>query len=132
MRAKNFYASKPPKYEVVNLEFNALVKLREHIKEVEDKWECDEYEVRLPKSKNLENRVKDNFATYLANAKILDEKNAEAEVRAKRNALLTESDAMMVSDRPTDKEAWAEYRQALRDITKQAGFPYDVEFPAKP
>ena len=27
---------------------------------------------------------------------------------------------------------WAEYRQALRDITKQSGFPYNVEFPKKP
>ena len=26
----------------------------------------------------------------------------------------------------------AKYRQALRDITKQKGFPYDVEFPTKP
>ena len=27
---------------------------------------------------------------------------------------------------------WAKYRQKLRDITEQKGFPYDVEFPQKP
>ena len=27
---------------------------------------------------------------------------------------------------------WAKYRQALRDITKQPGFPFDVTFPEKP
>lgn len=27
---------------------------------------------------------------------------------------------------------WAEYRQKLRDLTKQEGFPYNVEFPEKP
>jgi hypothetical protein len=28
--------------------------------------------------------------------------------------------------------AMAEYRQALRDITSQEGFPYDVTWPTKP
>ena len=30
------------------------------------------------------------------------------------------------------KEAWSTYRQALRDITSQAGFPDSVVFPTAP
>jgi len=33
---------------------------------------------------------------------------------------------------PTDKEAWAVYRQALLDVTDQVGFPHNVAWPSKP
>lgn len=56
---------------------------------------------------------------------------------AKRTKLLVESD---FSDLPvtqarfTDvqKNAWATYRQALRDITKQQAYPWDIQWPSKP
>jgi hypothetical protein len=35
-------------------------------------------------------------------------------------------------DVPVDKAAYAAYRQALRDITKQTGFPWTVEWPVQP
>ena len=54
------------------------------------------------------------------------------EARAQRNLLLIESDWTMISDAPVDQVAWADYRQALRDITAQEGFPYSVEWPMKP
>ena len=53
-------------------------------------------------------------------------------VRLKRNSLLSESDWTQVDDAPVDKAAWATYRQALRDITDQVGFPHTVEWPVKP
>jgi hypothetical protein len=53
-------------------------------------------------------------------------------VRMQRNILLTASDWTQVADAPVDKAAWATYRQALRDITAQAGFPNDVTWPIKP
>lgn len=55
-----------------------------------------------------------------------------AKVRTKRNKLLAESDWTQVADAPVDQAAWATYRQALRDITEQDGFPVNVEFPAEP
>jgi len=55
-----------------------------------------------------------------------------ANVRADRDGKLAESDWTQVADAPVDKAAWATYRQALRDITAQAGFPYEVTFPTKP
>lgn len=57
-------------------------------------------------------------------------------IRGKRNHLLEESDFFMsVSDYPiTDaqREEIKAYRQALRDITKQNGFPENITWPEKP
>jgi hypothetical protein len=53
-------------------------------------------------------------------------------VRSQRNQLLSESDWTQVADAPVDKAAWATYRQALRDVTQQAGFPWDVQWPVAP
>jgi hypothetical protein len=55
-----------------------------------------------------------------------------ASVRAKRNYLLTASDWTQVLDAPVDQAAWSTYRQALRDITAQEGFPHNVTWPTKP
>lgn len=54
------------------------------------------------------------------------------EIRALRNTLLQQSDFSQLSDSPVDSVAWATYRQALRDITEQTGFPEVVEWPIKP
>lgn len=53
-------------------------------------------------------------------------------IRVQRNALLAESDWTQVADAPVNKTAWAAYRQELRDITEQAGFPTEVIWPTKP
>jgi hypothetical protein len=53
-------------------------------------------------------------------------------VREQRNRLIAECDWTQVADSPVDKAAWATYRQALRDLTLQAGFPFDVTYPTKP
>jgi Phage tail assembly chaperone protein len=34
-----------------------------------------------------------------------------------------------LTDAPVNKAAWATYRQALRDVTAQTGFPWTVEWP---
>jgi hypothetical protein len=53
-------------------------------------------------------------------------------VREQRNTKLKDSDWTQVADAPVDKAAWATHRQALRDITKQAGFPWDITWPDAP
>lgn len=62
---------------------------------------------------------------------IPDEEKA-GQVRAERNGLLTASDWTQVADAPVDKAAWATYRQALRDISAQPGFPWNVTWPEMP
>jgi hypothetical protein len=58
--------------------------------------------------------------------------NKEAEVRQQRNELLSACDWTQLPDSPADHEAWATYRQALRDVTAQEGFPWDVVWPEAP
>ena len=55
-----------------------------------------------------------------------------ASVRADRNRRIAECDWTQLPDSPVDKTTWAVYRQALRDITAQTGFPWDVEWPVQP
>lgn len=60
----------------------------------------------------------------------LDMKSAE--VRIQRNRLLSESDWTQLADASVDGSAWAVYRQALRDIPEQEGFPNSVQWPEQP
>ena len=50
-------------------------------------------------------------------------------VRAKRDALIKETDFYMLPDYPNAPHGIAEYRQALRDITDQPGFPHSIQWP---
>lgn len=61
-------------------------------------------------------------------------KDAEAAkaVRATRDGKLAECDWTQLSDSQVDKAVWATYRQALRDVPAQAGFPHDITWPEKP
>jgi len=52
-------------------------------------------------------------------------------IRSKRDSLLSDTDWMALSDVTMSTEMQS-YRQALRDITSQAGFPYSVTWPTKP
>lgn len=57
------------------------------------------------------------------------------EVRVLRNTLLGQSDWTQLPDSPlpADKRgAWATYRQALRTIPDQDGFPLSVQWPTPP
>lgn len=58
--------------------------------------------------------------------------HAAANVRQQRNQLLVESDWTQLPDAPVDTVKWAAYRQALRDVSNQPGFPWDVQWPADP
>jgi hypothetical protein len=53
-------------------------------------------------------------------------------VRNERDRLLANCDWTQVADTKVNKEAWAIYRQALRDLPDQAGFPFDVVYPDAP
>jgi hypothetical protein len=62
--------------------------------------------------------------------------NAEAKrVVEQRDQLLVDSDWTQFTDSPLDAEqkaAWATYRQALRDVTAQEGFPTSITWPTAP
>jgi hypothetical protein len=91
------------------------VAFRDGVEQIEGKW-----------------YTKHSVADMDADAKAAaDARQAEA-VRSTRNAQLKESDWTQLADAPVDTAAWATYRQALRDIPGQDGFPWDVVWPTLP
>lgn len=55
-----------------------------------------------------------------------------AQVRSVRDSLLASTDWTQLTDAPVNSSVWATYRQALRDISNQAGFPVVVTWPKNP
>lgn len=112
------------------------------------------YRITIPYRKGIEDEINENYKYWLDYAKKQEYEELAKEIRAKRDKLLEETDKEMVLDRMNLKApesssfgAWlsflktlsnaitgdmANYRQQLRDLTKQDGFPYDVKFPKKP
>jgi hypothetical protein len=78
--------------------------------------------------------------TVAVENKTQDELNAETngkaeEVREQRNKLLASSDWTQLSDSPLNslqKADWLEYRNELRNIPEQQGFPWEVVWPTQP
>lgn len=59
----------------------------------------------------------------------------EQDIKMDRNSLLISSDWTQIPNNPLTielKEQWATYRQKLRDITKQSGYPFNVIWPTPP
>lgn len=61
----------------------------------------------------------------------IDDEVAER-VRAERNKKLADSDWTQLADSTADTAAWGTYRQALRDVPSQDGFPHNVTWPTEP
>lgn len=132
------------------------------VKEIQEEeqtlYEYSVYKINTIFRNTLEQEITNNLKVWLELAKTQDYEAVAEKVREKRNELLAESDSHLLLDRlgidlPTDitmtnllsviktffsnfrdilNGEWAEYRQELRDLTKQKGFPYDVKFPEKP
>ena len=156
MREKTIYSSCPSAYEIKDGDAGQkIICFRQNIEEVttEDgvQYTADEYTLTVTDTQMLEERIADNIEAWREKAMQEDYDRAAAEVRAIRDKMLADSDKEMVLDRmglevPTGVSftAWldflkklgaavsgemARYRQELRDIPKQEGFPYSVVFP---
>ena len=70
-----------------------------------------------------------NEAAYKAKVDV----DAAASVRSTRDTKLADCDWTQTNDSPVkDESKWTTYRQALRDVPTQAGFPHNVTWPTKP
>ena len=59
--------------------------------------------------------------------------NLVSDIKTKRNRILYETDWTQMPDVTlANKAAWAAYRQELRDITAQAGYPTEITWPIPP
>lgn len=100
---------------------------RQGVEQVGGKW-YSKYVLGPIFTDNEEATAAEQEAAYKAQK---DATQAEA-VRTDRNKRLSDTDWTQVADAPVDKAAWATYRQALRDVPSQAGFPWEVAWPAEP
>jgi hypothetical protein len=140
MKVKGSYSPQPFEMEVVR--GKAVLRFHENVAEVMEEgetpvmgFEFDRYTIYRPYDSGLRGRVESDIAAWLSLAKREEYDSFAAEVRAERNRRLTDSDMTQLPDAPVDvelKNAWRAYRQALRDIPDQEGFPYSVTFPEKP
>ena len=110
------------------------------------------YRTNMTYSDKLDGYISKKYDDLLEGIKTKYYNDAAANIRTKRDKLLQESDKEVVLDRlaiPKDisisnivgalkqffesmNSEWLVYRQELRDITKQEGFPFNVVCPTKP
>ena len=91
------------------------VAYRDGVEQINGQW-FTKYSVS-----NMDDEAKAAMDTQQANSQ-----------RSYRNTLLADCDWTQLADAPVNTQAWATYRQALRDVTAQTGFPWEIEWPAKP
>ena len=96
------------------------------IEQIEGKW-YTKY-ILGPTFTDGETTAAEQEAAYKASK---DAEQAKS-VRTTRGEKLKDSDWTQVADAPVDQAAWAAYRQALRDITAQSGFPWTIDWPTQP
>lgn len=120
-------------------------------------YEYEMYKKIIDYREGIEDTIEKNLEAWLKSIKDIDYVIAAAEMRKKRDELLKETDKEMCLDRlnikfPQElsmtniltglKEFFdgfssisngkiAKYRQALRDVPQQEGFPYNIKWPNK-
>jgi len=65
----------------------------------------------------------------------LPKDQSERNIRSRRDSLLQDTDWIVIKSYECGQNIpaeWELYRQALRDITEQTGFPYEVTWPTRP
>ena len=100
--------------------------MRQGVEQIEGKW-YTKY-VLGPIFTDGETTAAEQEAAY----KAMKDAEQAVNVRRQRTELLKDSDWTQIADSTADKTAWAAYRQALRDITSQAGFPWTIDWPEQP
>ena len=136
MRTKTMYAHMPPPYTVDRGGKNtAIITFAENAEQVGEEVMADVYMLEAPWTHDIIERVENNYTAWLAHAKAIDFEAEAAKVREQRDTLLGKSDWTQAPDVPfvdNEREEWLLYRQALRDVPQQEGFPYAVVWPDKP
>lgn len=107
-----------------------------------DYKETEEYNIKIGKQDIVDTSDYTYFYKYINNelVKLSEEEklnqpqaivNKMSNLRHKRNNLLRESDFSVLEDSPVDKQAWKEYRKALRDLTDNVDIN-NIIYPSKP
>lgn len=144
-------------FDNIQEEIQEVSNLENENSETKKVYSYDVYTLETSFRDNLDEVIEKNIEKWLKDVKEKDYNEVAAEVRAKRNELLSETDKDMCLDRtnieiPENITATnmlsvvvsvfkalreilmgtnAKYRQELRDLTKQEGFPYNIVWPTK-
>lgn len=111
--------------ESTNMEENATIKI----------YEYDTYRINIDYRDGIKEEIKNNYQEWLKNAKQSEYSELATKIREKRDKLLDATDKFTIIDYPiseNSKQEVLEYRQKLRDLPEQEGFPYDIKWPEKP
>lgn len=133
----------PPQFEVqklpdgmaqVTFYFDA-VQLESIPEDEGERWAAKSCSLTTRWSENLAAKIEDNYQEWFDSAESTCILAVEESVKKERNNLLVKSDYIMTVDYPcTDAErnAWLSYRQALRDLPDQEGYPIEIVWPEAP
>lgn len=101
-------------------------------------WDYEKYNITVNYNTNLLAQIESDYSTWLKKAKNLEKEIESNKIRDYRDSLLNNCDLQhcnpekwtAMSD--DEKLSWANYKQALIDISTQDGFPYTVNWPTIP
>ena len=130
MKQKTHYSQKPENLEIITVGDKDLIYVRENIEKETINTDvsetvgyiADEYFMTLP------HPATGNYKEYIVAAKAMEYENLANLARSRRNQLLSATDYLALSDQ-TMPDNVKIYRQKLRDIPEQSGFPYEIEYP---
>lgn len=116
---------------------NIVEKSREEIVEIGETkivkyYEFDIFRTKRINRKGLKEEIEQNYNIYLENAKKEEYETLAKKIRNQRDKLLEETDKYMLNDFPIpkeQKEKYKIYRNDLRKVPEQEGFPYEVLWP---
>lgn len=101
-------------------------------------WTYDRYTIPVRVTSNTAAKISENYADWLQKAKDYERAQEADKVRSHRDKLLNDCDLIYCNpsnwaamDKPA-QAVWQEYKQALRDVPQQSGFPYSATFPPLP
>lgn len=110
-------------------------KYDEYVAPYVEQWEAEIERLKAIEEEKMAEEARQAAEAAADNAENDTENDIEAAARNERNRRLLESDHLMLPDYPIDEEtrqAIIAYRQALRDLPEQEGWPENVEWPVCP
>jgi len=118
----------------------------ENVKEIDESgdgesgfvgWEYDRYKIEKPYDDRLRTCIEEDIPGWIAYVKFNEKVDEAQKVHKRRNELIAATDWTVLPDVPLSteaKQAWQEYRQALRDVDSDHidTYPYNIVWPTPP
>lgn len=101
-------------------------------------WDFEKYSLSMAYSPGLSAQIESDYAAWLQKAKSAEQTAEADKVRNYRDSLLNQCDLQYCNSEKwaamteNKQKEWTAYKQALRDIPIQDGFPYTVNWPSMP